>query len=50
MKKNSGASVSFMIMVTKKGPVEIKVTANSPRNQDVAVKQLLVLVSFEMNQ
>lgn len=35
-----------MITTVKIGYVEIKVTANSPKNQDVAVKQLLVTVSL----
>lgn len=34
-----------MVLLMKKGSVEIKVTANSPRSQDVIVKQLLVLVN-----
>ncbi|KAJ8965945.1 hypothetical protein NQ317_008000, partial [Molorchus minor] len=42
VKKNSSAAVSFMIQPTKVGLVEIKATANSPKSQDVAVKQLLV--------
>lgn len=48
VKQNSGASVSFMITTIKVGFVEIKVTANSPKNQDVAVKQLLVTVSLDI--
>lgn len=48
VKKNSGASVSFMITPVKIGYIEIKVTANSPRNQDVAVKQLLVTVCMQL--
>lgn len=47
VKRNSGASVSFMITTVKIGYVEMKVTANSPKNQDVAVKQLLVTVSID---
>ncbi|KAJ8921010.1 hypothetical protein NQ315_015806 [Exocentrus adspersus] len=47
VKKNSGASVSFMILAVKKGSVEVKVTASSPRNQDVAIKQLLVVPGGE---
>lgn len=44
VKKNNGASVSFMITPLKQGLIEVKVTANSPRNQDVAMKNLLVTV------
>lgn len=47
VKGNSGASVSFMITTVKIGYVEVKVTANSPKNQDVVVKQLLVTVGIK---
>lgn len=39
-----------MITTVKIGYVEIKVTANSPKNQDVAVKQLLVTVSLPLRE
>lgn len=42
--KNSGASVSFMIATDKTGNVEIKVTAQSSKNQDMITKNLLVVV------
>lgn len=45
IKKNTGASVSFMITTMKTGSVEIKVTAQSSKNQDLVLKHLLVLVS-----
>ncbi|VEN35278.1 unnamed protein product, partial [Callosobruchus maculatus] len=45
--RNSKAPVSFMIMPTKVGPIEIKVTANGPRNQDVVMKDLLVMAGGE---
>ncbi|XP_066246674.1 thioester-containing protein 1 allele R1-like [Euwallacea similis] len=45
--KNSGASVSFMITPVNAGKTEIKVTANSPRNQDTEVKQLQVELGGE---
>ncbi|XP_019757340.2 CD109 antigen [Dendroctonus ponderosae] len=45
--KSSGASVSFMITPLKVGQIEIKVTANSPRNQDIAVKNLRVELGGE---
>ncbi|KAJ8960843.1 hypothetical protein NQ318_020139 [Aromia moschata] len=47
VKKNTSAAVSFMITPTKLGPVEIKATANSPRTQDVVVKQMRVLAEGE---
>ncbi|KAL1497123.1 hypothetical protein ABEB36_008133 [Hypothenemus hampei] len=45
--KNSGASVSFMISPLKAGLTEIKVTANSARNQDIIVKNLRVELAGE---
>ncbi|KAJ3654530.1 hypothetical protein Zmor_013712 [Zophobas morio] len=47
LKKNSGASVSFMIRPHKQDLIEIKVTANSPKNQDIAIKNLLVTTEGE---
>ncbi|RZC42764.1 CD109 antigen [Asbolus verrucosus] len=47
IKKNSGTSVSFMIKPLSQGSIEIKVTANSPKNQDVAIKYLLVTTEGE---
>ncbi|XP_030765290.1 CD109 antigen [Sitophilus oryzae] len=40
--KNSGAAVSFMIRPLKAGSVEIKVTGNNPRSQDIAIQHLHV--------
>lgn len=45
VRKNSGSSVSFMIRPNNQGLIDIKVTANSPKSQDVATKQLRVFVS-----
>ncbi|CAG9825408.1 unnamed protein product [Phaedon cochleariae] len=45
--KNSGASVSFMITTVKMGSVDIKVTASSPKNQDMVTKSLLVTAGGE---
>lgn len=45
VKKNSGTSVSFMIRPNNQGIIDIKVTANSPKSQDVTTKQLRVTVS-----
>ncbi|CAG9766032.1 unnamed protein product [Ceutorhynchus assimilis] len=45
--KNSGASISFMITPLKAGFLDIKVTANSPRNQDIVTKQLKVELGGE---
>lgn len=45
VRKNSGSSVSFMIRPNNQGNIDIKVTANSPKNQDVVTKQLRVTVS-----
>ncbi|CAH0556688.1 unnamed protein product [Brassicogethes aeneus] len=47
VKKYNGASVSFMITPIKQGSIEIKVTANSPKNQDVSMKNLLVATEGE---
>ncbi|KAG5896879.1 hypothetical protein JTB14_033520 [Gonioctena quinquepunctata] len=47
VKKNSEESIFFLITAMKMGSVEIKVTANSPKNQDVAVKTLLVVAEGE---
>ncbi|EFA04694.1 CD109 antigen-like Protein [Tribolium castaneum] len=47
IKRNSGTSVSFMIRPLKQDTIEIKVTANSPKNQDVAIKHLQVTTEGE---
>ncbi|XP_060518644.1 CD109 antigen-like isoform X2 [Cylas formicarius] len=47
VKKNGGAAVSFMITTLKAGMIEIKVTANSPRNQGTIIKHLKVEVGGE---
>ncbi|XP_023015119.2 thioester-containing protein 1 allele R1 isoform X1 [Leptinotarsa decemlineata] len=47
VKKYSEASISFLITTVKIGSVEIKVTANSPKTQDVAFKNLLVTAEGE---
>ncbi|XP_076256034.1 thioester-containing protein 3 isoform X1 [Rhynchophorus ferrugineus] len=45
--KNSGASVSFMITPLIAGSIEIKVTANTPRSQDIAIQYLQVELGGE---
>ncbi|XP_072395001.1 thioester-containing protein 1 allele R1-like [Diabrotica undecimpunctata] len=47
VEKNGAAAVSFIIVASNSGFIPIKVTASSPKNQDVVEKQLLVVPGGE---
>ncbi|XP_057670871.1 thioester-containing protein 1 allele R1-like [Diorhabda carinulata] len=47
VEKNTVSSLSFFIVANKIGEIPIRVTASSPKNQDVVEKELLVLPGGE---